>query len=131
MRYFIIILFIFIFSFGTASAGDKELSGWADSNYQKISNYAKHIFDFVKQKTDSIPREIDTKAEEVLEDAQEKITKKAEQATEEIKEKIKERIKSKIINTFNPLKTKIQQGSALIREQVGQAKDYLFNWLEK
>ncbi|MBU4082590.1 hypothetical protein KKB98_01405 [Patescibacteria group bacterium] len=112
MRYFIIILFIFIFSFGTASAGD--------GSYQKVSDYAKHIFDFVKQE-----------ANEISEDAQEEITKKAEQTAEEIKEKIKESIKSKIKNTFSPLKTKIQRGSALIREQVGQAKDYLFNWLEK
>ena len=110
MRYFIIILFlfIFIFSFGTARAGD--------GSYQKVSDYAKHIFDFVKQE-----------ANEISEDAQEEITKKAEQATEEIKQKIKERIKNKIINTFSPLKTKIQRGSALIRERIEQAKNYLFN----
>ena len=139
MRYFFITLFIFTLFFGTALAGDGSFSGWVDLSYQRVGDFTKHIFGFVKQKADALPRKVENKTEEILENTRDAMEEKAEKAAEDIKQGINEMIESKtkkifwgITNNlktkvFNPLKIKIQQGRVIIRDRVEQAKDYLFN----
>lgn len=141
MRY-LIILIIFIFSFGIASAQEesKTIANWANLIYQKIDRSAKQALDFVKQNTNTIPRGAEDKAKEILEDTQKTVAQKTEQAKEEIKQEIKEQTKSGIKKIFqgivksakkkvlSPLKDKIQEGSGLIRKFVNQLKDYLIDW---
>jgi len=145
MRYFIILV-IFIFSFGIASAqgeGEETFADWADLIYKKVNNSAKQVLDLVKQKTDIIPKEAENKAEEIFEDAQRALIKKTEEAKVEVKQEIKEQatkgikkifqgsVKSIENRVLNPLKIKVQEGIGLVRKFVRQLQSYLIDWAKE
>ncbi len=139
MKYIIIILILFIFSSNFALAQDadpvdpviKWLNKIQQQTEQKVIKPVQQLINSMKQK------DADKKGQELLQEAQNLVEQKQEELTNKAQERIKQEIKTGAKNWFKnrvkwieekfaPLKIKVQEGSALIREWANKIKNYLF-----
>ena len=127
MKKIIILLIIIFFSFNFVLAQEtikiESIPSWFQQFNDKIVNP-------VKQGVDKIP--------EVTEGLFKKIQRKTEQKQAEVKQEIKKEVKKEakgwiegkiewVEELLSPLKIKIQQGSAWIRQGVNKVRNFLFN----
>lgn len=133
MKYAALILIsssiFYFFSFVLAQEGfDLE------SNSESGREIDLDFINKVKRTVEGIPQEAAKGIQYLMQRAEEKFNLKKAEIKEEIKQEAKEQINkqiekktSRIENWLNPLKNKIQEGSALIRRTVYRIKDFLFD----
>jgi hypothetical protein len=112
-------------------AGKKPAGDWLDKIYQQIN---QKFINPMKQGVSKFSQKIESWAKNLLEKIKEKKRQKQKEIKEEIKQEIKEEAEKqvqkrteKIENFLAPLKNKIQQGSAAIKESVNKIKDFLIS----
>jgi biopolymer transport protein ExbB/TolQ len=124
----IFIIFLSLFNFSLAQ------EGLGLESEEKIS------FDFinqVKRAVEGLPQEAARGMQYLMQKAEERFDLKKAEIKEEIKQEAKEQVNrqvekktSRIKNWLNPLKSKIQEGSALIRKVIYRIKDFLFDFFK-
>ena len=131
MKKIIILSIILLFSFNIVSAQEtvkiESVPDWLKNSYQLFDD---KIVNPVKQGAEKVP--------EVIEGLFKKIQRETEQKQAEVKQEIKKEVKKEakgwvqekiewMEELLSPLKIKIQQGSAWIRQGVNKVRNFLFN----
>ncbi|MBL7155422.1 MAG: hypothetical protein ISS88_02920 [Candidatus Portnoybacteria bacterium] len=126
------IIFIFCFSFVSAQEiKEPAMPDWLNKIYRQID---QKVIRPVKQATQNLPENVEKSIKQLLEKLQQKKQEKQEEIKQEIKSEVKEEAKEwgqraaeRIKKFLAPLKSKIKQGSDIIRELIYKIKDFLID----